>query len=170
MMSKAGLTQERLQKLLSYDPETGLFSWLLDVGGVQGYRAGRARVAGTDYYCGEAAQPWILRHARKGAGRLYPRRAASLRRLHSHRRGARRPGICDYRYRRAHLQSPPPCVALPDREWPKDQIDHINLDKADNRFVNLREATPSQNGANTRGRAALKGAHQFKNRNKWNFL
>jgi hypothetical protein len=35
-------------------------------------------------------------------------------------------------------------------EWPKTQIDHINLDKADNRWCNLREATQSQNFANTR--------------------
>lgn len=32
--------------------------------------------------------------------------------------------------------------------WPINQIDHRNLDKSDNHFKNLREATPSQNGAN----------------------
>lgn len=33
-------------------------------------------------------------------------------------------------------------------EWPKDRLDHKNKDKADNRFENLREATPLQNARN----------------------
>jgi hypothetical protein len=32
--------------------------------------------------------------------------------------------------------------------WPKAEIDHINMIRADNRWSNLREATHSQNGAN----------------------
>lgn len=43
-------------------------------------------------------------------------------------------------------------------EWPKDEIDHRNLVKHDNRWENLREATPSQNKANVRSRRrGLKG-------------
>ena len=34
-------------------------------------------------------------------------------------------------------------------EWPKKQIDHINGDSLDNRIVNLREATDSQNRVNS---------------------
>jgi hypothetical protein len=33
-------------------------------------------------------------------------------------------------------------------EWPEFEIDHINLDKADNRWLNLREATHWANGLN----------------------
>lgn len=35
-------------------------------------------------------------------------------------------------------------------EWPKSQLDHRDLNKSNNRFVNLREATMSQNCANKR--------------------
>lgn len=40
--------------------------------------------------------------------------------------------------------------------WPKTHIDHINCDRQDNRIVNLRDATPSQNIANSRLSAANK--------------
>lgn len=33
-------------------------------------------------------------------------------------------------------------------KWPKDQIDHINRNRLDNRICNLREADAAQNGAN----------------------
>jgi len=35
------------------------------------------------------------------------------------------------------------------RKWPAYAVDHRNLDKGDNRWDNLREATRSQNMANT---------------------
>lgn len=33
-------------------------------------------------------------------------------------------------------------------QWPEDQIDHINHDRADNRLLNLREVTPQENSQN----------------------
>jgi hypothetical protein len=41
--------------------------------------------------------------------------------------------------------------------WPKNQIDHANMDRADNRLVNLREATRSQNHANRRALSTSTG-------------
>lgn len=47
--------------------------------------------------------------------------------------------------------------------WPVADIDHVNGDRADNRFANLREATRSQNLANKdksrNNRSGVKGVH-----------
>lgn len=40
--------------------------------------------------------------------------------------------------------------------WPADEIDHINLDRLDNRLINLREATREQNGRNLKKSKANK--------------
>lgn len=54
-------------------------------------------------------------------------------------------------------------------EWPKDEVDHINMDKEDNRFANLREATPTENRQNKTvrrdNRSGLKGVGR--KRDKW---
>jgi hypothetical protein len=56
-------------------------------------------------------------------------------------------------------------------QWPKDHIDHINSVRNDNRLSNLREATPSQNMANTciqtNNSSGLKGVSWCKYTNKW---
>lgn len=44
--------------------------------------------------------------------------------------------------------------------WPSEDIDHINRDKQDNRIVNLREATRSQNQRNHPLTAANKSGHK----------
>lgn len=52
-------------------------------------------------------------------------------------------------------------------KWPKNQIDHINLNKSDNRWINLREATVSQNGMNVSTKinntTGHKGINKIKN-------
>ncbi len=56
-------------------------------------------------------------------------------------------------------------------EWPRDQIDHINGVKDDNRFANLREATNAQNKRNGNVRAdsksGYKGVHWHRQSKKW---
>lgn len=56
-------------------------------------------------------------------------------------------------------------------EWPEKEIDHINTEKADNRFCNLREATNRENStnkglsiANTSG---IKGVYLLKRTGRW---
>ena len=55
--------------------------------------------------------------------------------------------------------------------WPKDQIDHINNVRNDNRIVNLREATHAQNQANQKiqvgGTSQYKGVCWHKKHKKW---
>lgn len=56
-------------------------------------------------------------------------------------------------------------------EWPKDDIDHINNNRSDNRISNLREATRSQNLQNasimSNNTSGYKGVFWIKNKNRW---
>lgn len=56
-------------------------------------------------------------------------------------------------------------------QWPAVQIDHINGDRADNRFVNLREATNAENQRNSKRRSdntsGFKGVHWRRHTGKW---
>lgn len=57
------------------------------------------------------------------------------------------------------------------KNWPIDQIDHINCIKTDNRFENLREATRSQNMCNKNkmkhNKSGYKGVYWDKQSSKW---
>lgn len=56
-------------------------------------------------------------------------------------------------------------------EWPKDQLDHINGIKSDNRFANLREVTNAQNcqnqGKRKNNTSGFNGVHWSKRMHKW---
>lgn len=57
------------------------------------------------------------------------------------------------------------------REWPKNQIDHINGIKTDNRICNLRDVTPAENSKNQRASikntSGFRGVYWNKNDGKW---
>lgn len=56
-------------------------------------------------------------------------------------------------------------------DWPKDDIDHINGDRADNRWANLRAATQMQNSANQKVRSTntsgTKGVCWIAKKGRW---
>lgn len=55
--------------------------------------------------------------------------------------------------------------------WPENEIDHINRNRSDNRWANLREATRLENSRNTDGHANSKSGHKgvayVSRYNKW---
>jgi hypothetical protein len=56
-------------------------------------------------------------------------------------------------------------------EWPRNDIDHINRDRLDNRIANLRDVTRSANLFNTKKRVDNKSGHKGiwrdEQRNRW---
>ena len=126
-MSDNILTQERLKELLSYDPETGIFTRIKQVSnkGLLG------SVAGTN-----------------------------------HRSGYRAIKI-DYKQFNEHRLA----WLYMTGAFPPKQIDHINRDKTDNRFANLRAATGSENqhnqGKYKSNKSGYKGVSYAKSRKKW---
>lgn len=56
-------------------------------------------------------------------------------------------------------------------KWPREQIDHINGTKGDNRFANLREATHAENqrnaGPNRNNKSGRKGVSWNRQNRKW---
>lgn len=56
-------------------------------------------------------------------------------------------------------------------EWPKDQIDHINRNKTDNRIANLRDVSHKQNGQNaskpSNNTSGHTGVYWYKRDSKW---
>ncbi len=56
-------------------------------------------------------------------------------------------------------------------EWPENEIDHIDMNKANNKWINLRKATHRQNQANVAKRkdntSGSKGVYYSKHASKW---
>ncbi len=117
---KPRVSFERLREVLSYDSETGLFTWLISLSPVvkPGDIAGTVTIGGYIHigidrvYFGAHRLAWLYIHG----------------------------------------------------QWPKEEIDHVNLDRTDNRLCNLREANNQQNSANTRAqknnRVGIKGVQK----------
>lgn len=102
------VTHERLVQLLDYDPETGIFHWRQDRGGVK---------AGDPAGC--------------GTGQGYIR------------------VVIDGQHYLAHRLA----WFYVTGEWPRGEIDHRDLSKANNAWANLRDVTRGQNMLNRRAQA-----------------
>lgn len=124
---KRELTIERLKELLHYDPETGVFTWIL-----------------------------VRRGGRPG------KEAGNIHKVHGYRSL-----MIDSKEHKCHRLA----WFYMTGEWPKEHVDHINSDRSDNRWCNLREATHSQNMMNRgrlpQNRSGLKGVSFNKQSGKW---
>ena len=131
------LSHERLLELLHYDPQTGVFTWKSE------RRTGRGkgrllRAAGSQAGC------W---HAPETTGRKL---------------GWRSINIDHHLYREARV-----IWFWMTGKWPDRIIDHRDRDPSNQRWHNLRQATDSQNKANSAVRSdnltGVKGVHQHVN-------
>lgn len=118
-------TRERLVELVSYEPETGCFRWLVRRGSVN---------AGDLAGCFDYERYWRIRVD----------------------------GVNHRAHRLAFVIMTGECPA---------EIDHINRDRADNRWVNLRPATTTQNhgnkGMQRNNTSGVKGVCWNRQRGKW---
>jgi hypothetical protein len=120
------LTQERLKELISYDPETGLFSRKINTG--------KSRYGDS---FGNLDSKGYLR------------------------------GCIDWKEYRLHRLA----FLYMTGNLPKGQVDHINRNRTDNRWVNLREVTQSENNRNSpiksNNKSGIIGVDFRKDFNKW---
>jgi hypothetical protein len=122
------LTQEALKRLMSYNPETGVFTWLVD-------RSDKIKA-------GDVAG---------GKNSI---------------RGYKRIGI-DYKVYPAHRLA----FLYMTGKWPQHFVDHIDGNRSNNAWNNLRQATPAQNAANKcmqkNNSSGHIGVWKPKGRNRW---
>jgi hypothetical protein len=120
---------EQIRKVISYNLETGVFSWLTE------------RTRRPAHKIGDVAG-YLCRHG-------YWEIGVFSRRYYGHRLA----------------------FVLVTGRWPVQEIDHINGDPSDNRWVNLREARHAQNIANSKiyknNTSGFKGVILNKKTGRW---
>jgi hypothetical protein len=145
MAERANITAAQLRAILDYNPQTGVFVWLTRP--PEMFAPTMSRTAE------HACEIWNAKFAGTIAGSPngegYERIKIFGRPYLAHRLAWLYETGC----------------------WPEAQIDHINLDRSDTRFANLREATRSQNKANIRAlstnKSGFKGVYWSKRDKKW---
>lgn len=135
----------QLRQLLRYDPETGKLFW---------------REAGIEFFeDGKRSAISRWRHWNS----TYPgREAFTANNGNGYKRGA---------FRRVDLYAHRVVWAIIHGEWPVNEIDHIDLDRTNNKICNLREAIRNENAWNAPhhkdNKSGLKGVVLDKRRGHW---
>jgi hypothetical protein len=115
------LSQERLQELLKYDPDTGIFHWI--------------------------PKPRSFRRNYKAGGRMLN-------------------GYITIGIDRKHYLAHRLAFLYMEGTFPNGFVDHIDTDRANNRWNNLRKASPSENNCNrVRGELPL-GVYEITRKNR----
>lgn len=144
----AELTFAEISKILKYEPDTGKFYWLPRSADM--FPSDTAFSGGAE----TRAKNWNSRYAGKEAFTSF------------HNRGYIQ--ACVLRHR---LLAHRVAWLLGTGDWPKDQIDHINGDRSDNRIGNLREVSNAENARNmsisVRNKSGVPGVFFDARRNKW---
>ncbi|WP_313349378.1 HNH endonuclease [Paracoccus sp. (in: a-proteobacteria)] len=148
MADKQLHSPEALHQLLRYDPETGQLFWRER--GPEWFSDGAGR-----YTANRAARIWNTKYAGKPA--LYGVDSG-----HGYRKGSI-VGSNVYAHRAIW--------AMQTGTWPSEDIDHINGDRSDNRWVNLRSVSRRVNAKNARRRSTntsgMMGVEQYGAHGRW---
>jgi hypothetical protein len=137
---------ETLRKLLDYDPETGVLTWK--------HRSADMFTAAGNMSEHHICQLWNGKHAGKPALSKTNHDGYSRGRLLG-------------KFHMAHRVA----WAIHFGRWPKTQLDHIDGNPANNRIVNLREASQQENNKNKKKRkdntSGIVGVCWYKDSRKW---
>lgn len=140
------ISPTELAALLRYDAETGIFHWRPRP--IAMFKATAGRTAA--HNCNSWNAGWANRQAftsRHSAGYLVA--GVNGKKLFAHR----------------------VAWALVTGKWPDHEIDHVNGDRGDNRFSNLRDVTTEQNARNKRphplNTSGMAGVRWNAERSKW---
>lgn len=141
------MTQEELKKLLHYDAKTGLFTWLP--------RTPEMFVDGDAQHSRERnCNCWNTRFAGKKA-----------------KYKDKDKGYIEIRLKGKLFKAHRLAFLYVLGRWPEKEVDHINMNRSDNSWENLREASKSQNKGNVRkysnNTSGFKGVSYNKRKTKW---
>jgi len=115
---------EYIRQCFTYDPKSGILTWLTR--------------PPEHFYDKASYKMWNTNFPGKRAGSCFGGTKEGSGRIVCITQGPRKVSIGEHRI----------IWALVTGRWPEAQIDHINGIGSDNRWINLREATPSENGQN----------------------